>query len=503
MGPRRSAGRLVRLGTATALALSIVAGSASPARAGLVGDLTGTLTGIVDGLGGAVLGNGFHLGLFDEFEPDGTPVRLGQVRRAINGDAAVASGIDGSGIDVALIDTGSVPVAGLDGSATVTVGPDLSFDRQGGVGAGLDGYGHGTHMAGIIAARGDASNRGLAPAARLVNLKVGAGSGAVDVSQVIAAVDWAVQNRNADGLNIRVINLSYGTDGVQSYQLDPLAHAVESAWRNGIVVVVAAGNSGAALTNPAVDPYVLTVGAVDLKDPARTGDDAVAEFSSIGDDTRRVDVVAPGSSVISLRDPGSTIDRAHPDARVDSRYFRGSGTSQAAAVTSGVVASLLEARPSLTPDGVKSVLRSSARVLSTSSAAAQGAGMIDLAAALRATPRTTQALPASTGLGTLEAARGTVHVVLDGEALTGEIDAQSGAWRPSVWAPLSAAGTAWSGGTWNANVWTGTTWASGDPSWTGRTWKSAAWTGRTWKGDAWTGRTWKSDTWTGRTWKST
>lgn len=334
-----------------------------------------------------------------------------------------------------------------------------------------------------------------------MNVKVGASNGAADVSQVIAGIDWVVQNRKAGGLNIRVINLAYGTDGTQSAQLDPLTHAIESAWRNGIVVVVAAGNSGKALTNPATDPYVITVGAATLKSGLLT--DRVADYSSVGTAARRVDVVAPGTSIISLRDPGSAIDQAHPDARVGDRWFRGTGTSQAAAVTSGAVAALLEARPTLTPDQVKGVLRASARPLPASPATAQGAGMIDLAGALRAkAPTAAQSWPKSTGLGTIERSRGSVHVSFGSTVLRGEFDVQSAPWKPAVWAPLSTAGTAWSGTRWNGNVWTGGSWVDGAAPWPGRTWKGAAWSGRTWKGDAWTGRTWKGDLWTGRTWKS-
>lgn len=478
----------------------LVAGTPAPASAGILDPVTGTL----DNLLGVVRGNGFRLGLFDEFALIGTnPVRIGQVRSAIGGDAADKAGHDGTGIDVALIDTGAVPVPGLDTAAAVAVGPDLSFDRQSGLADGLDGYGHGTHLAGIIAGRGDTANKGIADEARILNMKVGASNGAVDVSQVIAAIDWVVQNKRSGGLNVRVINLSYGTDGVQSYQLDPLAHAVESAWRNGIVVVVAAGNSGGALINPAIDPYVLTVGAADLKNPLLATDDVVASYSSVGSSARRVDLVAPGTSIISLRDPGSAVDLAHPEARVDTRYFRGSGTSQAAAVASGAVASLLEARPSLTPDQVKALLRGTARKLTLSPTANQGAGLLDLNAAIKApTPTATQSFTRSTGLGTLERARGSVHVSLDGVELRGETDVQGGAWVPTRWAPLASSAKAWTGGSWNGNVWTAGPWSDGTGFWPGRTWKGATWTGRTWKGDAWAGRTWKGDTWTGRTWKS-
>ena len=147
-------------------------------------------------------------------------------------------------------------------------GPDLSFDSQAPNLTDIDTYGHGTHMAGLIAGRdaaippgkedeADHYFVGAAPGARIVSIKVAASDGATDVSQVIAAIDWIVQHRNSDGLNIRVLNLSFGTDGTQDYQLDPLAYAAEVAWHHGIVVVVAAGNSGFGtpqLNNPAYDP---------------------------------------------------------------------------------------------------------------------------------------------------------------------------------------------------------------------------------------------------------
>ena len=206
------------------------------------------------------------------------------------------------------------PVPGLDADGAVIVGPDLSFDSQGGdMPAGIDAYGHGTHMASLIAGRGTGQTQGIAPGARILDMKVGASNGAVDVSQVIAAVNWVDQHRNDPGMDVRVINLSYGTDGVQPYQVDPLAHAVETAWRHGIVVVVAAGNSGGALTNPAIDPYVLTVGAADMGTSVTSPvDDKTAAFSSVGTAERRVDLLAPGVSLIGARVPGSAADAGPP-----------------------------------------------------------------------------------------------------------------------------------------------------------------------------------------------
>ena len=166
----------------------------------------------------------------------------------IGADDLWTAGITGRGVDVALVDTGVAPVQDLAGPGKVVNGPDLSFESQSPDLRYLDTNGHGTHMGGVIAGQDDGEFTGIAPDARLVSVKVGAASGATDISQVIAAIDWVVQHRNDDGLNIRVLNLSFGTDGAQDYLLDPLTYAVDVAWRKGIVVVVGAGNRGPGAT---------------------------------------------------------------------------------------------------------------------------------------------------------------------------------------------------------------------------------------------------------------
>ncbi|WP_331272308.1 S8 family serine peptidase [Motilibacter aurantiacus] len=436
--------------------------------------------------------------------------------------------ITGAGVDVALIDTGVTPVAGLSIPGKVVNGPDLSFDSQSGGTRSLDGYGHGTHMAGIIAgvdtslpSNGDKPFVGVAPGARIVNVKVGAADGGVDVSQVIAGIDWVVQHRRDHGLNIRVINLSYGTSSQQSYLLDPLARAVENAWRAGIVVVAAAGNDGAAstsLTMPAVDPFVLAVGATDHQGTAALKDDRVADFTNPGTDARRPDLVAPGKSVVSLRVPGSVADVDHPEGLVTGdetgRFFRGSGTSQATAVVSGAVALLLQQNPQLTPDQVKRVLQITADKLPAEPSPAQGAGLLDIDGAVSAgvpsAASSQQAYQQSTGLGSLEASRGDSHVV-DPETnavLSGEVDALGGEWDGRRWSAQSFAGQAWSGGTWNGRRWSGAGWSGTgweSVQWTGANWTGIDWQGRRWSemnwdGRRWSGRRWSGDEWAGRRW---
>jgi len=432
---------------------------------------------------------------------------------------AAGNPVTGTGIGVALIDSGVAPVQGLADSHVIH-GPDLSFESQDPYSRHLDTFGHGTHMASLIAGHDPgsklddpASFNGMAPGANLISLKVATTDGASDVSQVIAAIDWVVAHRNDPGLNIRVLNLSFGTDSIQSAQLDPLSYAVEAAWRKGIVVVVAVGNDGLAgttVTMPAANPYVISVGAADGQGTDSLGDDTLATFSSVGNINRHADLVAPGRSIVGLRDPGSYVDVNYPSGLVPGdttgRQFRGSGTSQATAIVSGAVALMLQKRPTLTPDQVKQLLTTSAVPMPKAAGYGDGAGELDVKAAVAATaPAYTQTWPAATGTGTLEAARGSAHVSDpdSGVELTGEKDIMGRAWNGATWATAAKNGAAWSGGTWNGTGWTGTAFGTGGwvaVDWSGTNWAGLSWSGRTWSGMYWTGRTWSGRTWSGRTW---
>jgi serine protease AprX len=302
----------------------------------------------------------------------------------VNADNLWAAGLDGRGVDVVVIDSGVAPVAGLAGK--VINGPDFSSEAALPNLAGMDGLGHGTHMAGIIAGSDPASgSRGVAPGSRIINVKVAAHDGLTSVESVIRALDWVVAQKKSKVYNIRVVNLSFGVEGITDYVGDPLSIAVETAWREGIVVVVSAGNDGTAATSlgsPATNPYVLAVGAADIGGTAVATDDKIAAFSSMGTTTRMPDVVAPGVGVVSLRVPGSVIDDSYPEARISDTLFRGNGTSQSAAVVSGLVALMVQANPSLTPNEIKARLKRSAKPLPNADSRVQGAGMVDANAAL-------------------------------------------------------------------------------------------------------------------------
>jgi serine protease AprX len=429
-----------------------------------------------------------------------------------------AAGYTGRGIDVAVIDSGIVPVNGLHSPGKVVFGPDLSFDSQSPNLADLDGFGHGTVMSGIIAGRDDAAMAGsyagdtkdflgMAPDARIVSIKVADSQGNADVSQVLAAIDWVVQHHADPGLNIRVVNMSFGTDSYQSYLYDPLTFAAETAWHAGVVVVAATGNSGVktGVMDPADDPYLIATGAADTMGTTGTADDSVASFSAGGDGYRNPDLVAPGAHIVSLRDPGSYIDQNYPTARVAGRFFRGSGTSQAAAVMSGAAALVLSQNPVLTPDMVKNLLTSTASPLANAPAVYQGAGELNLRAALTAVPAAAvQAFSPSTGTGSLNGARGSAQISWGGVALTGEMDIFGSPVNTSQLAQNLTGGGDWTGGVFNGVAWTGAGWgteATAD-GWSAPAWNNAVWTASSWSTNQWSTNQWSTNQWSTNQWST-
>jgi serine protease AprX len=416
---------------------------------------------------------------------------LDDVRAAIG----APSGTTGAGVDVAVIDTGMVPVPALAGSGKVIQGPDFSDEAANPRLAHLDTYGHGTHVAGIIGGDDAKSGfRGIAPSARLINLKAGGDDGSTKLRSVVAAVGWAIAHRHDHGLNIGVLNLSFGTPPSR-YQKDLLAYALEQAWQAGIVVVASAGNDGTkdrGLTSPAYDPFVLAVGADDLAGTAAVSDDVVPDWSSRGDGVRNPDLVAPGRSIVSLRDVNSALDLAHPEARVGDDLFKGSGTSQAAAVVSGAVALLLERRPDLSPDQVKALVTSTADPLNGFGRDAQGGGRLDVARALAAAAPDPAAVrqtfqPAKmNGLVAKLVLGGMGQRATDVEP----VGADGRTWKGAKWGGSSWGGSSWGGSSWGGSSWGGSSW--GGSSWGGSSWGGSSWGGSSWGGSSWGGSSWSS-----------
>jgi serine protease AprX len=276
----------------------------------------------------------------------------------------------GAGVGVAVIDTGldgRMPdFAAGDGSSRVVASAVTNPDAT----TALDTYGHGTHVAGIIA--GNGTNRlasdpvagkyvGIAPKANLIAVKASDDAGNATILDAIYGLQFAVDHK--DQFNIRVVNLSLASTVAESYRTDPLDAAVESAYFHGIVVVAAAGNRGDAADAvsyaPGNDPFAISVGAVDDQGTAARDDDTPASWSSVGvtqDGFSKPDVSAPGAHIVSTLARGSAFGELCPECIVDGGYFRIGGTSMAAPVVAGVAALVLQAHPEWTPDQVKSTL---------------------------------------------------------------------------------------------------------------------------------------------------
>jgi serine protease AprX len=422
---------------------------------------------------------------------------------------AWSNGNLGEGVGVAVIDTGISPQNDFTGR--IVHGPDLS-----GEGTIIDTFGHGTAMAGIVGGSGadSATNQGgmyagVAPKATLVAVKVAGRNGAADVSTMLQAMHWVSAYK--DQFNIRVLNLSWGTTSTDDPSVDPINYAVERLWRQGIVVVVAAGNAGpnnGTITKPGDDPVVLTVGAFNDGGNTSNGDDNVTTWSSRGPTAQgltKPDVVAPGRTLVTTRSQGSQVEQDNPKALVAPTYIKGSGTSEATAVVSGLAALIVKAHPTWTPDQVKWALRSTANPISGPGQNAQGKGRVQLAAAMNANVANapTQSFRGS-GLGPIEASRGANHVYADCQQngtytlVQGEIDVSCNPWDGASWSGASWSGDAWTGASWSGASWSGASWSGA--SWSGASWSGASWSGGTWTGASWSGASWSGASWSGASW---
>ena len=296
-------------------------------------------------------------------------------------------GLDGTGVGIAVIDSGVFNHDDLKNAAgtasRIVYNESFILNDP----TTNDVYGHGTHVAGVLAGNGRDSQSGyptqyvgIAPNANIINLRVLDANGSGSDSQVIAAIQRAIQLKNT--YNIRVINLSLGRSVFESYTLDPVCQAVEGAWKAGIVVVVAAGNDGrdnsfgnqgyATINAPGNDPNVITVGATKTNGTATRLDDTVASYSSKGptllDHIVKPDLVAPGNRIASLESPGSTLATQDSNLIVSpvttctmfscttgapGKYLRLSGTSMATPIVAGAAALMFQKDPTLTPDTIK------------------------------------------------------------------------------------------------------------------------------------------------------
>ena len=341
----------------------------------------------------------------------------------------VVTGLDGTGIGIAVLDTGvdTTHTAFLNGSNNLRVTVNLDFTGEGRTD---DPYGHGTHVASIAAGNGRISNAayvGIAPNANILNLRVLGAQGTGRVSNILSALDWVLQNRAAH--NIRVVNLSLGTTAVESYRFDPVCQAVRRLVDAGVVVVAAAGNNGrdssgqklyGAIHSPGVEPSAITVGASNTFGTDRRSDDGVTTYSSRGptrgywtdaagvvrhDNFIKPDLVAPGNKIIDAAAAGNHLLATNPhlDAGVSPvdarRMMYMNGSSMATPVVAGAVALMLQANPKLTPNLVRALLAYTAQPLAGFNMLEQGSGLVNVEGAVRLARLVRTDLSAATPLG--------------------------------------------------------------------------------------------------------
>ena len=394
----------------------------------------------------------------------------------------------GTGPAIAIVDSGvSDKVADFEGRVTDNV--NFSSFKQ----SLKDDFGHGTLVAGI-AAGASASYPGVAPRARIISLRVTGPRGESITSDVLAALNWIHENRISKGIG--VVNLSVRSTYPNFGLYDPLNLAVESLWHTGTVIVASAGNGGRErmLYAPASDPFVITVGAVDLNGTRETADDVNAPWTSHGytaEGFAKPEVGAPGRLMVGPSAPASFLSATFPARFVAPGYMWMSGTSFAAPVVAGAAAQILARHPDWSPNQVKGALMATARPLPGAVPLSVGVGQIDAAAAAAVVnPPDPHANLAP-------------HVKADS---TGRAYFDASAWRARVSADASWTSASWTSASWTSASWTSASWTSA--SWTSASWTSAAyadasWTSASWTSASWTSASWTSASWTSASWTST
>jgi serine protease AprX len=322
------------------------------------------------------------------------------VNNLIDASSVHASRNFGDGVTIGFLDTGLDQLSGL---STDLYGRDKAWGTYDAVNNTISNYddeasGHGTHVASIAANSDyDVYGRvyGVAPNAAIVGIKAFDAEGKATYADVIRGIDWAIQVK--DQINLKILNMSFSGPVRSFYWEDPLNKAVMKAWQAGIVVIASAGNRGPepmTIGVPGNIPYIITVGAMTDNYTDDKSDDKLATFSSAGPTIEgfvKPEIVAPGGHLSGLMSYDTQIVMEHPEFHDGGRYFEMSGTSQATAVVSGVVALMLTQDPSLSPDDIKCRLMDSAKTATNSngglafSVFQQGAGMVNALGAIMST----------------------------------------------------------------------------------------------------------------------
>jgi serine protease AprX len=442
--------------------------------------------------------------------------------------------LDGGQSQVAVIDTGVWPHDDLVGNSSKVPGNQgnrlISMYTNPLATDPLDHYGHGTHVAGIIAGSGYDSNGqyiGVAPNSLIVSVKVSDDLGNANEGDVISGLEWVYQ-ANQHGMRIRVVNLSVASTVAQSYHQDPLDAMVEKLWFSGVVVVTAAGNgTGSVLYAPGNDPFVVTVGSIDDGYQTSLAASPMAAWSRYGytqDGYAKPEVVADGSHVVSLLAPGSVLSAQHTSNIVANNYFKMGGTSMATPEVAGMAALMIEANPTLGNNKIKKMLRNASVPFGSTAYTSwlgTSGGFLDAGAIGRVNdPDDNSNQAVSQSLNPNSGA------ILAGNAVWGDASWANASWTNASWTNASWTNASWTNASWtgmgtsapalsslvwNPASWVSTSWLNVNPvqlangSWTNGSWTNASWTNGSWTNGSWTNASWTNTppanaSWTNASW---
>ena len=345
---------------------------------------------------------------------DATGVTLTRSQPAVTGRAAYT--LDGSGIGVAIVDSGIYAAHnGFKNGATSRIVANVNFTNSN-INDTADTYGHGTHVAGLAVGSASVSSnayKGVASNANIISVKVLDGNGVGQTAWLLSGLNWILTNKTA--YNIRVVNLSLGGIAVDTYTNDPVCRKVKELTDSGIVVVAASGNLGRStdgtkaygrIHSPGNSPYAITVGASNTVGTTARGDDSITSYSSRGptrsfytdaqnvrhfDNLVKPDIVAPGNRLVSNRAVNNLMATQNPGlvdvtlsllTTTDGMMYM-SGTSMSSPVVTGAAALLLQVNPNLTPNMVKMILQYTAQPIVGANSFEQGAGQLNMEGAVR------------------------------------------------------------------------------------------------------------------------
>ena len=422
-------------------------------------------------------------------------------------------GLDGSEVQVAVVDSGVWPHADLtQKSASVPSNKGnrllsaytnpLAVDP-------LDHVGHGTHVAGIIAGNGHDSGGqyiGVAPNALVVSVKIADALGNANEGDVITGLEWVYESNKNHGMHIKVVNLSLESTVPQSYHQSALDAMVEKLWFSGVTVVAAAGNgAGAVLNAPGNDPFAISVGSIDdnyINSLATAEMASWAMYGTTQDGYSKPDVVADGSHVVSLLAPASTLSVTHLGNVVGTSYFKMGGTSMAAPQVAGMAALMLQNNPSLTNRQIKRRLMSHSKPFGTiayTSTMGKAGGFLDESAVGAIDADTPDTTPVSQSF----------------DPLGNNILAGGLWWSGASWANTSWSNTSWSNTSWSSSDFAAASWVTqcgllgcGLPTlvstvWTNTSWSNTSWSNTSWSNTSWSSIAWNNTSWSNTSWSNT